>query len=532
MLSPQEAKAQFKNYASHPFRQFQEEAIDFVMGSRKKFKILEAPTGSGKTIIAFTSLLMAGGGTYQVHSKVLQSQVTEDIPEGKSLFGRSNYQCVLNPDTDCSHCVHTKQSPCSLRHKCKYVIEKNLTLAHKLRILNYSYFLAETSNVGQFSGIPFAVVDEADGLESELINFVSLSFSERSLTKLGMPSRPEFKTTQAKNGIRSWIEFGTEAMERAKQVHNNYLREINGWDKIEKDWQLVKMREAKYFNNIVNKSKMFIENVDESWLLEEKATQKWGTELVFRPLWMTEKLSEMFFFRHAKSWTLMSASFLPLPILCKTLGIPIDEVDYHAAPSTFPIERRQIHIHTPDHLDYELANLTAKTTDDELPKLIHAIKTIMDYHKDEAGLIHCVSYKLGQAIMEGLKSPRIKFHSPDDKQSVLDTFVALRGDSVLLSPSSERGLSLDGDKCRFIIIAKFPYLNLGDRITSSRVYSGGIGQQWYLASGFLSALQMLGRGMRSESDFCTNYILDANFLKEYTRHPSMWPAWLRDAVAW
>jgi ATP-dependent DNA helicase DinG len=100
-----------------------------------------------------------------------------------------------------------------------------------------------------------------------------------------------------------------------------------------------------------------------------------------------------------------------------------------------------------------------------------------------------------------------------------------------VSPSMERGVSLDGDLARFIIILKCPYLYLGDKIVATRVYSGATGQSWYTASMLLTVLQMSGRGMRSEDDSCTTYILDSNFSKTLNRNARMLPHWWRDAIS-
>jgi Rad3-related DNA helicase len=43
-------------------------------------------------------------------------------------------------------------------------------------------------------------------------------------------------------------------------------------------------------------------------------------------------------------------------------------------------------------------------------------------------------------------------------------------------------------------------------------------------------VQMTGRGVRSETDSCTTYIIDGAFGKLWTRNKSLFPSWWREAV--
>ena len=211
--------------------------------------------------------------------------------------------------------------------------------------------------------------------------------------------------------------------------------------------------------HLLEKVDLFIDNVDETWLFDDAQENK----LIFRPLWMNEDLSHKFLWQHGGKFVLMSASFLPQHILAKTLGIPPEEIDYMCVQSTFPPERRPVSIEP-------VANLTAKTMELEVPKLINRIREIIDARPGVKGMIHCVSYKLGLQIMQGLKNPRLMIHNSFNRQEILKKFMDSPDSDILISPSMERGVSFEQDLCRFIIVAKAPYKNLGDKIVSARVY--------------------------------------------------------------
>ncbi len=528
-MTPTEAKSHLSHYQNLPFREYQEEAIKFILESEKRFVFLEAPTGSGKSLIALAAAIAMGGVTYAVHSKILQTQITDDFPEARSLFGRSNYPCIVNEQLTCDECSHTKQTPCDHKGDCLYEIEKKAVLKSQLRILNYDYLLSEINYVGRFSGSAFNIIDEGDNLENTLINFVTLTFTSYALGRLGIKDFAQSLKKTSKDTdelLSSWMSFATTAKIRAQAVAGKLTNTIDNFKNDLFPGQLSNeqakvIKERIRVVRLLEKISLFIDNVDKTWILDDSQ----GDKYIFRPLWLTEELAESFLWRHASRWILMSASFLPVHLECKRLGIPLGETDYKLLPSTFPIERRPIHIES-------VANLTGKTMVEETPKLAIRIKEIVDSHPTVKGLIHGVSYKLSQAIIDMVNSPRLLIHDSSNRQDILTKFMESDEPYVLVSPSMDRGVSFEMDLCRFIIVAKAPFLYLGDRIVSARVYSSKMGNDWYAASMLMTVLQMTGRGMRSADDFCVAYILDAQFKRVYEKKPLFMPNWWKEAVVW
>lgn len=527
-------RRQLSKYQDREFRPYQEEATSFIVNSDKKFVFLEAPTGSGKSLIAMVAGLAMNGVTYAVHSKVLQHQITDDFPEAKSLFGRANYPCLVTDGITCDECFHTKQTPCKEKNNCLYDVQKRLVLASKLRILNYDYLLTEINYVGRFSkwqvGGPvggFNIIDEGDNLEGTLINFVTLQFTPGALAKLNLIPYAQSLKKSSKNEedlLNQWQCFAATAKIRCEGI----LRQLevlisNGQDlfgEISEETQK-HMKEQTRMKRLLEKIQLFMDNVDKTWVLDDSTDEK----LTFRPLWINEALAQEFLWRHSSRWVLMSASFLPIHIEAKRLGIPMDQVDYKLLPSTFPVERRPIYIES-------AANLTGKTMDEEIPKLCKRVKEIVDDHPKVKGLIHGVSYKLSRAILDRVADPRLIIHDSQNRQNVLQEFMESDKPLVLISPSMERGVSLQADLCRFIIVAKAPFLYLGDKIVAKRVFSSKIGKEWYAATMLTTVLQATGRGMRSADDFCENYILDDQFKRVFHQKMSYLPAWWKEAVAW
>jgi Rad3-related DNA helicase len=524
------AKNKLSHYRSSPFRQYQKEAIEYVLESDKKFIFLEAPCGSGKSLVGLISAICKNGANYSVHSKTLQHQITKDFPEAKSLFGRANYSCAHNPALTCAECFHTSSLPCEYKkNKCSYEIQKSRVLTSRLRILNYDYLLSECNYVGKFSVLEnpaknFNVLDEADSIENTLVNFVTLTFTSYGLGRLGLKNEIEDLKHTSKDKeklLSSWKRFAELAMERASEIKKSLdIRVAHFYAPLTHD-NIRTLKDRTGIVRMMEKIKLFIKNVDETWLYDDSQEGRY----VFRPLWLNEEIANQFMWRHSNKWLLMSASFLPINIECKRLGIPLDEIDYKVLPSTFPVSRRPIHIE-------EAVNLTSKTMAEETPKLISRIDEIIKSHPTEKGLIHAVSFKLADEIYRGIDSDRLIIHDSANRQDKLDFFMASKDPLVLISPSMARGVSMEMDLCRFIIIAKAPFLSLAEKITAARVYGSKLGSEWYAATMLTTVLQATGRGMRSKDDFCETWILDAQFNRVYLQKPSYLPFWWKDAVCW
>lgn len=520
------AKENFSGFKNKPFRRYQGETILHAINGEKKFSIVEAPTGSGKSLIGMVSGAMEGGCTYLVHSKVLQQQLVADFPEAFVLFGRNNYPCLLweKEGLDCSMCTHNQSTPCPYasakgrKARCLYEAAKHQALASQFRVLNYDYFITEANFVGRFSGEDFIVCDEADAFEDILVDFVSLSFSYKLLADTGINVGPFRKTAKSQLGIEPWVLFAQEVKDHA----NKYRWVLEAQAKrLQAGRELAfLMRKIQRVQTLVTKAKIFLDNVDDTWLFDDRDENN----VTFRPIWMTEKLAEQFMWRHGKRFLVLSAVFPPNTVLSATLGIPGEDIDKLRVPSTFPVGNRNIYLEN-------TAKLTSKTFNEEVPKIVSKVDEIMEKHPNEKGLIHCVSYKLGEAIAKGCKKGnRLVVHNGNNRQEQVSRFRESDKPLVMISPSLDRGVSLNDDLCRFIIIAKAPYLSLGDKVTSARLYSSRLGQLWYTTNMLLTVLQMSGRGMRSETDRCNTYILDQLVDKAICEMPSVLPDWWKEAI--
>jgi len=527
MLTPVDLVAGcFKKFLSRfeSFRPYQLETalkVKAAFDRGKKFILVQAPTGIGKTLIAvLVAAMLELQMRYTCHSKQLQAQFCRDFPDAVELLGRNNYVCLKNPSLfpqlsaelctanspHCKTCELAKQGcepdpegKCPCREDCPYLVQKRLALNADIAVLNAAYLLRVLNYGGGFSPIPLLTLDELELMEGTLLGTIEITFTDRFMEKFGLLP-PKYKTKP-----ESWRERAPEWLKVVEQ-RINQLQNAWGIDDLVSLRQLEQKKRQLQF---------FIREVDDTWVFD-------GT--TFKPIWVS-RYAEKYLWQHADRVLGMSATISPWRQLCRDLGIDTSQVEFIDTPPVFPTERRPVHYQP-------AANMNHGTKDAELPSLVAALDKILERHPNQKGLVHCVSYHNVNQILKLTRYPeRIITHRESDRQSQLYHFMGSSEPLVLLSPSMERGIDLPYDHCRFIVIAKMPFPYLGDPQVSARLYRGkSQGQQWYNATTARRIVQATGRGMRSADDYCVSYILDSAFGDFYRRNLAAFPRWWRESL--
>jgi ATP-dependent DNA helicase DinG len=513
------AKETFAAFKGKIFREQQLGALRFISDSDKRLQILNAPPGSGKSLIGMTLARASGGATYLCSSKILQDQLEREFPEVKVMKGRNNFACLRNPLLDAGLCTHTRENPCfHKKSDCPYEVQKAAVLAWPIRVLNYPYLLFEANHVGNFSGQETIICDEADTLKDAIAGFVNLTVSMKAVQFYKFPE-PEYKTSTAKDGASSWKRWAAACVVILKKHETKLKYQINEWPEHEMSGEkfIHALRDEKRTKMLLGSFAILLRYVDDTWVW-----QRTEREWTFRPIWLNEELSEEYFFRHGNHFIMMSGTFPPPMVIAKQVGYPLDDIDYMEVPSPFPVENRAIICRR----SYELSR---KTADIAVPAMKEAIQKIINDHPDEKGIVHAVSYKYAEAIMS-IGNRRLITHNSKDRDEVIQEFKDSTEPLVLVSPIITRGVDLPDDLCRFIIWAKAPFLDLSDEVTSKRVYSGSFGSFWYRSECAQTIIQGSGRGVRHFDDRCITYLLDGLAIDLITKHPMMFPEWFKDAV--
>lgn len=540
-------------------RSHQTQAIEEIVEHFRTRNVvfLDAPTGAGKTIIgeAVRQVMRArqsdlAQALYLCTTKSLQEQFLHDFRYAKLIKGRANYPtlddsarfeltgerhldagmctkkrtpmdmiplCASCYDSDpdlamvrstgekeLTHVLHCHN--CHPWQHCPYEIAKSEALHADLAVANTAYLLTEANGPARFgastkTGIPkfgMFIVDEADTLESVMMGHLQLQLTRYALRKLGL-EMPQFVTKPS-----SWLEWAEKSLLHIEAKYKALLGSLDLYieeappSDLKKEEDSLK-RYVAQFGRIVHA----LRTEPDNWVYD--GYKEGG--VVLKPVTVGSHARGLLW-KHGRKFLLMSATMISPRQMAMDLGLDEHEYESVVVDSNFPVERRPVWI-------MARANMTNKTKEEEWPKMVLGLQEILDLHPNERVLVHTHSYALTEYLHGALRtSPHgdrlLSYSEAKQRDDILETFKN-RTNAVLLAPSLDRGIDLKDDLCRAIVIAKVPFPNLGDKQVNQRFFGTHSGKGWFYTETIRSLVQMTGRGMRHEDDFCVSYILDAQF---------------------
>lgn len=505
------------------FREPQIEAINQIIGLYEagvRMVVLDAPTGTGKTLIGETVRQMLGTkATYLCTTKSLQDQFLHDFSYARVLKGRGNYIPLLAGDGDlidvtCEDCDGLDCDLCGDVEDCPYTIAKTEAQHADVSVLNTAYWLSVTQGPSGGAFIrPLTIVDEADLLERSLLGFVSWELGPTMMRRYGIG--PPRTVTSAS----SWEQWFDDA---SGKIANYEVRGRNDIDRRkQKRRRLKDLQTARRIRDEIREGNPWVYTGDDQHVeWKPVIVDRYGRE----ELW--GKAPDGF-------WLLMSASVIDAQTLLREVGWDEPKEWVKVNSDGFPPENRPVFVKP-------VGLMTKKAGDSEKQKVVDEVGRIVERRQDEGGvLVHAVSYSLTDMIVAALEKlkaegkvaiPIVSYKTAKEREAALKRFKKCEGRGVLIGPSLDRGIDLPDELCRTQVIVKVPYPSLGDRQVSRRMHERG-GQMWYTVQTIRGLVQMTGRGMRHKEDHVETYVLDQSFLNLWSKGGSrLFPAWWRKAV--
>jgi Rad3-related DNA helicase len=512
------------------WRNEQAEIVEDIAKSPEKFYLLDAPTGTGKSLIGIASyrrkvildeLLARLHGEdklfrciYLTKTIQLQEQVLHDFPFAKMVKGRSNYICNLNPKLTADDC------PGDCGNFCSYKVAKRAAAAAPLVVLNYSYYLTEVSGPGMFSGADMVILDEVDCLEEAMLGIVSFSISELQCKhyKITPPSL-EIEKIELRTWLTWFNTIGRRLQAHIDKLKNQLPEQVNLWG----TGEIAISKDAKQAASFLHRLEVFLSMVTDSWIMTYEVKPKAGWVVTFKPV-IVSPFTEQYIWGNAKKFLGMSGTILDPEVLVEDLGMY--NWKYQSIESNFPVYNRFVRYNP-------VADLKYAKMDEELPKLVDEVVKIINKYPEENILVHATSNKIRDYLMNNLpskniNSTRLLTHDTSNRADKLNQFKKSRG-VVMISPSFDRGVDLPDDECRVVVICKVPYLGLGDKQVKARL-AMPMGQRWYNLRAIQTLMQMTGRAVRSKDDFSDIYILDKSFNSLIARTRRIIPKWWIESI--
>lgn len=531
-------------------RRFQKEVleqVDQAIGS-KRFIILEAPVGFGKSAVAAALCTYLSSAYILTSTKQLQDQYTSDFgfPVVK---GKSNFQCRVpttsglfppcskgrcEADWKLSDCPHYltfeeydqhKRRLCARDSKCErlkdgklcpYYDQKWFGFRAPVTVCNYPFLLSQLKYAEAVPHKRFLICDEAHDLEKQIVGFASFSLVRSELERYWSGDGKEFAIPdRGVDDPAAWLDVLSDTKGILDEFCVTHLEDGTLQDRVATCKDLGETLES------------FIEDLKgdpANWVVNSTKKAKDGSieEVVFQPIQIGSFTRPLF--ETADSTLFMSATIFSKELLCKTLGVKEEDVSYISVPeSTFPVENRPIYALNTARLSWTSMNVS-------LGSIAGAVDAIMDRHEGERGVIHTTSYYQVNYIMQHVSEPNrerlVTTEGSSERSALLRIHGSTKG-SVLISPSLFQGVDLKDEMSRFQVVVKVPYPDLSERRTAVKLQRDSAWYDWQTA---LRLVQTYGRSVRSETDHAVTYILDSNFMRFVGAHRDLFPVYFLEAL--
>jgi len=549
--------------AMRPYQKDVLEKIESAIGAGKKFVILEAPVGFGKSAVAAAVCRNLKSAYVLTSTKQLQEQYSADFGF-TTVMGKSNFTCQVptssgrlvacskgrcEADWSLSDCPHylsfdqyedhlkglcDKESKCEqvLRKEgkgklCTYYKQKWDSFREKVTVGNYAFFFSELRYTEDVRKRRLLVCDEAHDLERQLVGSASFTLKASTIRQYPSGEGKEFAITY-EEGMDNHAEDWLKALGAARESLQGFFDAHDG-DLAFQDRLISCRGMLESLEGFIDGLKASPENWVISGIRKTTAIDAYGAEstlvdeVVFQPLDVAAYTSQLF--GTAETVLLMSATVFSEELLCRTLGIPLEKAQFvKVAESTFPVENRRIYA-------MDIAQLNRASMDASLESIAKAVDETMDRHANERGVIHTTNYSQVNYIIEHVSEQnrkRLVTTQGSMARSELLQAHGATGASVLISPSLYQGVDLKDDLSRFQIIVKVPYPDLSDKRTQVKMHRE---RGWYDWQTALRLVQTYGRSVRSETDSAVTYVLDSNFPSFVKGHRELFPAYFLEALS-
>lgn len=462
----------------------------------KKYIVVRAPTGSGKSAICATLsnyLESRGENSYLLCSRrFLQTQYMDDFSSTYANFwGKANYICPLI-SASCAGCpadslgtpkaytrfLRTNCTNKKLGDKCPYISARKKAARAPSTLLNVEAFMSN-SLAGLWSARPLLMVDEAHCLPDRAVSFFEVEAPQWCLPKELRGLRGKSATAEAKR-------FGSDSKEILHILEALSLRKE----------ELAGAAEPvpKYVREGIEY--LSIENME--WVYDQERR-------TLVPM-NTSALLNKFLFSYGERVVLLSATISPN--LVKEIGMNRSNSVFIDLESDWPTSNHKI-TYFPSLGGLNRRNLPGKS--DIMAGIILSAAT----KHEGRGIVHAVSYSLVDILKNSIlfkqhaQETRFLWHQKGQPlEELLAKYVSTPG-AILVTPSLSEGFDGKGELLEWQVLAKCPYPYLGEPRVQALTKTK-YGKVLFKERAISTLLQSMGRGIRSSTDTCHTYVLDKN----------------------
>lgn len=516
--------------------------------NQKKFVVLNAPTGIGKSIIGAVvarcveQLVKVPNdeemsnmpALFLVGTNTLTEQYADAFAHNRDFIltkGANNYKCDLISEKEgkyrnaenCSGMFKTLSPALYNKHceHCEYRVNKQERNKRPYLITNYSMFFISQLYSNFIKTRRLTIFDEAHTINDLFVDHMAINISVFSLKSQQndlMEIFADEKLIDGLNALRNELEndrvndgnyrkFADRAMDLYYKISEYLTNKAANTKDISSMIKFVKLqRKFGAFYSKLNDLKQF----EYDHVFEVK-----NGEYTIKPVF-----ANLFFNGIATSpHNLLMSATISEDLVEYMLGLDKSEYEFIKADPVFDPKNKKVIFLDPISINYK--SLQEQKTLNEISK---RVCKVIKRHSGENGIILVPSFKLGSEVSAAIRKAGLKVklfeQSYTEKLSeVLEKFKKSKEPSVLVSPSLFEGVDLAGDLSRYQIIVKAPYPSLGDKRVKHILDNYPV---VYELSTVLKLVQGVGRSTRCEKDYATTYMLDTNAKRIFKGSENIW----------
>lgn len=470
------------------WRPHQRETLEWLAGTGRDVRLVEAPTGSGKTSFA------AGLSTLEPVISLVRTRNLQQVNYGQTygarvLFGRGSYPCV-HPDAtsgmngeDCYYEVAMTECKCA--DDCPYLIAKHKAQQSRFTSLNYSYYFAAK---WPRKALARLVLDEAHQLSDIVLDHSGITLSQRECERYDLSVPPSISPLLPGKAGRSLAERWLA------EVDTVLSRAISSC-RMHDPQTLRRKRALSSLLLKVQSTRTSLEAAPDDWYIASGQVNDAGTRAGMRFIARPLTARHVFPLHFAdRQLVLMSATMGDFGVVAAELGI--GEFDSRRVPHQFSPVMRRVRV-------LDAPRMNWKSGDAEYRQQAKVIASaVREAPSSWSGIIHTVSRVQAQrlhGLLDRMLSGRMYLDRDDlpTEQSVAEwqqwrDYHGKRQSGQIVV-SWRMGEGYDGLEERICILAKTPFPNTGDLYEKRRM---DYDTRFYLQRTAWAVEQALGRTRR------------------------------------
>jgi ATP-dependent DNA helicase DinG len=518
----------------------------FASGKRHVF--LDAPTGSGKSLLALViQKVLDIQAVVVTATNALGEQYERDYDDLLLVMGAGQYPCearevLFKKDAFADTCYRKSRFFYSLAVEpkecgtCKFKFSREEKTKRKIAVTNYPYFIIDQLYIKPMEGphgeptnpsawhLDLAIFDEAHLINEQFSQHYVIHYSKargreflHDISKmLGENSGME----EAYSGVFRIIDENIDRGSIGRANHLTFVlmlerfyrkmmevcESMKGYCKVEETYDMLEALRHKYHG-------LFCKIDD---------YKKYGYEVVIETI-KGESFSVQPVFIGAASEHLLQplnlfmSATLNYDFMVATMELNPDECQLVKVGYSFNVDDKTIDFSRAR----EKVNYNNMFSDKVIYAMIEDLEAILVKHSTENGVVITTSFKMAEELSHVYSGTHelIVHRSTEPAKEVIARFKESSKPTVLFSPSLFEGVDLPGDISTFQVLPKAPYLSLGSKrmFHISRKH-----RAIYLQMTIKRMIQSFGRSTRSTGDKSMTYVLDLNAEKLFRSKYNAW----------